>query len=88
MSQSPISRLAVIAGWLLTPLVAWAASLLGGWIGALVAPEVSEGFAPLVWLLAGLFLGAVGGVIVWVWLMRTLSRMVPGDAPSAESDAT
>ena len=66
----------MVAGWLLTPIVAWAASLLGGWIGALLAPKVSEGWAPIAWLVAGLLLGALTGVIAWVWLMRAVSRRI------------
>jgi hypothetical protein len=87
LSRSPLARTAIIVGWLLTPVVAWAASLLGGWIGALIAPKVSQGFGPLAWLFAGLFLGALGGVLAWVWLMRLLNRRTMGTGASGEEHA-
>jgi hypothetical protein len=84
LSRSPLAHTAIIVGWLLTPVVAWAASLLGGWIGALIAPRVSQGFSPLAWLFAGLFLGGLGGVLAWVWLMRLLNRRTMATRASGE----
>ena len=52
-----------LAGWLLTPLVAWAVSFLGGWIGAGVLGSVRG-------MVGGSVTGAVLGVLGWVVLMR------------------
>ena len=87
MSSSSLARTAIIVGWLLTPVVVWAASLLGGWISALIAPKVSEGFGPLAWLFAGLFLGALAGVLLWVWLRRLAGRRMMETGSSSENPA-
>jgi MFS family permease len=58
--------------WLLTPVVAWAASFLGGWMGALVGRRVDNPVAGLKWLGAGAVVGALVGAAVWmIVLLRT-----------------
>jgi hypothetical protein len=52
-----------VTGWLLTPLVVWAASFLGGWVGASIAGDLG------VMVLGGVIGGTVG-VAGWIWLMR------------------
>lgn len=60
------ARALVTVGWLLTPVVAWAASFLGGWIGAALTPP-DGGVGRMV---AGGVLGAVGGVVAWLVALR------------------
>lgn len=59
-------RLVRLLGWLLTPLVALAASFLGAWIGA----SVGEGLASsttAAWVMLGV--GAAAGIVAaWAWL--------------------
>jgi hypothetical protein len=57
-------------GWLLTPLVAWAASFVGAWAGASVGrlipgSSVALGFA----VLTGAA-GAIAGTLFWMRLLR------------------
>lgn len=62
-------------GWLLTPLVAWAAAFLGGWLGALLSPRIASpkmGFALMVGS-AGVF--AIGGVWLWAKGIRRSARL-------------
>lgn len=57
-------------GWLLTPLVAWAASLCGAWIGAQAAGLV-DGATPAAALTISGGVGfAVAGVLVWLRILR------------------
>jgi hypothetical protein len=58
-------------GWLLTPLVAWAASFLGAWIGA----GISAGAASTrtVFIVTIVFGGVFALVGAWAWL-RLLRR--------------
>jgi membrane protein implicated in regulation of membrane protease activity len=55
-----------ILGWLLTPLVAWAASFLGAWFGA----AISGGFAnPMTTFWVTAVCGAVAALTAaWGWL--------------------
>jgi hypothetical protein len=85
LSDTRIPRLVIIAGWLLTPIVAWAVSLLGGWIGALVAPKSGEGLVPFAALLVGLVVGAVAGLAAWIAFMRVIVRRgMRRDEPTPE----
>ena len=52
-------------GWLLTPLVAWAVSFLGGWLGAATAKSATG-------LIAGSAIGALVGAVGWGVLMVRL----------------
>ena len=71
-------RLLRIVGWLLTPLVVWAASFLGGWIGAAIGQRVGSAESGLVWLLGGAVLSGAGVFILWAVVVqkRALRRMV------------
>jgi hypothetical protein len=55
-----------LGGWLLTPLVAWAASFAGAWFGATIAGSVKSsttgGWVVLV------FGAGFGLVAAWAWL--------------------
>lgn len=60
-----------IAGWLLTPLVAWAASFLGAWIGAGISAGAASTRTVLIVTIA--FGGVFALVGAWAWL-RLLRR--------------
>jgi hypothetical protein len=63
--------LARLVGWLLTPLVAWAASFVGASIGAVVTRGMDRGTTAF-WITAGF--GAVTAMVsAWAWL-RLLRR--------------
>ena len=80
-------RVGLIAGWLLTPVAAWAASFLGGWLGALVGARSTEGLGGLAWLGGGSLVGAVAGAIGWVVVMRTAQRAQQESEPGPDSEA-
>ncbi len=63
--------LALVIGWLLSPLVVWAASLLGAWVGATIGLALSTADSGLVSTIVGG--GAAGIVTVYLW-MRLLRR--------------
>ena len=63
--ESPTVRFYRFVGWLLTPLVAWAVSFLGGWIGAASAKSAK---ALLIGSAAGAILGAAGWGVLMVRL--------------------
>jgi membrane protein implicated in regulation of membrane protease activity len=60
-----------ILGWLLTPLVAWAASFVGAWIGAAIAAGATN---PMTTFWVTVISGAVTAFVgAWGWL-RFLRR--------------
>lgn len=63
-------RLLRILAWLLTPVVAWAASFLGGWLGALAATAIGSSELNVALLFGGAALGGAAGVAGWIWLLR------------------
>ena len=86
-----------VAGWLLTPIVAWAVSFLGGWLAAWLAPDEPSLWGGLQWLGGGSLVGAVVGAGIWVLLMRRMGgwpdRRMEGDSarraagpPDGETD--
>ena len=64
-----------ILGWLLTPLVAWAASFLGAWIGALISAGASKPMTTL-WVTAicGV-VSALAGALGWLRFLRRSPRL-------------
>lgn len=62
-----------IVAWLLTPVVAWAASFFGGWIGLLVGRMWGDEQALLAGAV-GAVIGALAAVIVWVLRLRAGAR--------------
>ena len=70
--MAPFVRgLSRLVGWLLTPLVAWAASFFGATIGATVTGGLGNGTTAF-WITAGF--GAVTALLgAWAWL-RLLRR--------------
>jgi hypothetical protein len=67
-------RLVRILAWLLTPLVAWAASFLGGWLAATLARNVASPGRAVIWLGGGAVLGAALGAGAWIWFLLRLGR--------------
>ncbi len=82
-----------LLGWLLTPLVAWAASFCGALIGTLVATRLASPPAGLVVTAAAGVLAGFGALAVVIHYLRRSPRLrealnVTGDAipePAAES---
>lgn len=66
-----VKALLKILGWLLTPLVAWAASFVGAWLGAMAGAPLKRPMATL-WVTASF--GVAAALIgAWAWL-RLLRR--------------
>jgi hypothetical protein len=66
----PVRVVLRILGWLLTPLVAWAASHFGGGIGATIASGVAN---PRIGLLLTIVAAALSGLLalqLWISLLR------------------
>jgi hypothetical protein len=85
-----LAHLLVVAGWLLTPAVAWGASYLGLWLGALVGLRFTQPLA----MLGAAGLGAVGlgfgALWVWVRFMRRVPHLLShqmAPRPSEEQTA-
>lgn len=71
-----LAHLLVVAGWLLTPILAWAASYVGLWAGALVATRFAR---PLTMLLVAAAVAALCGfaaLVIWVRFMRRLPHLL------------
>jgi len=80
-TDAPVRRIA----WLLTPLVVWAASFLGAWIGALAATRIGGRWGGL-GLMVGGALGLAGGAIVaWAAVLRRRPGPEPPD-PEQKAD--
>jgi hypothetical protein len=71
-----LAHLLVVAGWLLTPLLAWGASFVGLWAGALVALQFTRPLAGL-GLAGGLAaLAGLAAVASWVRFMRLVPHLL------------
>lgn len=68
-------RLTRLVGWLLTPLVAWAASFVGAWLVLRIAGRAGSPRG-LLWsaLVAG-FVAAVLVLLLWMRLLRSSARL-------------
>lgn len=67
--------LALVIGWLLTPLVVWAASLFGAWVGASVGYIMPSADSALLATIGG---GAAAGLVaafLWMRLLRSSPRL-------------
>lgn len=62
-------------GWLLTPVVVWAAAFFGAWLGALVG-----GIGTMI---GGALLLTVAAVAAWLGALARLTRPGPGGSPPA-----
>jgi hypothetical protein len=66
-----LALFARIVGWLLTPLVVWAASFLGAWLATWFATGIA---APRAGLYATLISGLIAGLVMTLVWMRVLRR--------------
>lgn len=57
-------------GWLLTPLVAWAASFVGAWAGASVGRLIPGSSAALIVAALAGAAGAIAGTLFWMRFLR------------------
>jgi hypothetical protein len=71
----PAPRLVRVVGWLLTPLVVWAASFFGGWLGAVIGRRVGSGLGGVVWMAGGAVLFGASALAVWVHRLRRGRRL-------------
>jgi hypothetical protein len=68
-----VAHLALVVGWLLTPLWAWGAAYIGLWAGALAGVQFTEPLAMLG--VAGVCAAALGFGALWAWVR--FMRRVP-----------
>jgi hypothetical protein len=70
-------------GWLLTPLVVWAASFLGAWGGAAVAGRGDVRNRGLAMMVGGALLAAGAAATAWVVFLR---RGLRAERPAEPSE--
>ena len=70
-----LGRLVRLVGWLLTPLVAWAASFLGAWLALTAGWRLGTPRQMLVMFLVTGFVTAVVALLLWMWLLRHSARL-------------
>ena len=66
----------VVVGWLLTPILAWGASFLGMWLGALVGMRFHAPLAMLTPAVIGAALLGFGALWAWVRWMRRVPHLL------------
>jgi hypothetical protein len=71
-----LAHLLVVFGWLLTPVLAWGASYVGLWAGALVAIRFSQPVTMLAVAVAGAVLAGLAVIAVWVRFMRRVPHLL------------
>ena len=71
-----LAHLLVVLGWLLTPVLAWGASYVGLWAGALVAMRFSQPLTMLAVAGAGAALSGLAALAVWVRFMRRVPHLL------------
>ena len=84
-----LAHLLVVVGWLLTPVMAWGASFLGLWLGALVGLHLTQPLA----MIGAAALGAAccGFTALWAWVrfMRRVPHLLSHHmAPRASQEQT
>lgn len=62
--------LARLVGWLLTPLIAWAASFFGAWAGATAAAAATDANLALGVTIMGGAAAGIGATMLWMRLLR------------------
>jgi hypothetical protein len=67
--------LLLIIGWLLTPLVVWAASVFGAWAGARAGHGLATADQALAATVAGGAMAGFVAVFVWMRLLRRSPRL-------------
>ena len=71
-----LAHLLVVCGWLLTPVLAWGASYVGLWAGALVAVGVTRPLAMLAVAGSGAALCGLAALAAWVRFMRRVPHLL------------
>jgi hypothetical protein len=71
-----LAHLLVAVGWLLTPVLAWAASYVGLWAGALIATRLSNPVTMLAVAGATAALSGFSSLALWVRFMRRLPHLL------------
>jgi hypothetical protein len=70
-----VSILTRIVGWLLTPLVAWAASLFGAWLLLNLGGQFARPRHALYAALAAALIAGVASLWLWMQLLRRSPRL-------------
>lgn len=73
-----------LVGWLLTPLIAWAASFFGAWAGAGAAAIVPGANLSLGLTIMGGAAAGVGATMLWMRLLRRSPQLRDALAVTAE----
>jgi len=71
-----LAHLLVAVGWLLTPVLAWAASYVGLWAGALIATGFTSPVTMLAVAGAAAVLCGFTSLALWVRFMRRLPHLL------------
>jgi hypothetical protein len=84
-----LAHLLVVLGWLLTPLLAWAASYFGLWVGALAALHFPRPVVMLAVAGLGAALFGFAALALWVAFMHRLPHLLSHHmAPRASQEQT
>ena len=82
-----LAHLLVVCGWLLTPVLAWGASYVGLWAGALVAMRFSQPVTMLAVAIAGAAVSGLTALAAWVRFMRRVPHLLSHHmAPRASAE--
>jgi hypothetical protein len=84
-----LAHLVVVVGWLATPALAWGASYLGMWLGALLGARFASPAAMLG--VAALVTAVAGFATLWLWVrfMRRVPHLLSHHmAPRASQQHT
>jgi hypothetical protein len=71
-----LAHLLVVCGWLLTPVLAWGASYVGLWAGALTALRFSQPVTMLAVAVAAAGISGLAALAVWVRFMRRVPHLL------------
>ena len=71
-----LAHMLVVGGWLLTPVLAWGASYLGLWAGALLAMRFSQPITMLAVAAACAALSGLTALAAWVRFMRRVPHLL------------
>ena len=70
------AHLLLVVGWLLTPVLAWSASYVGLWAGALVGARFTRPVTMLVVAAAVATLAGFTALFLWVRFMRRVPHLL------------
>ena len=81
-----LAHLLVVVGWLLTPVLAWSASYVGLWAGALVAARFTRPVTMLVVAAAVATLSGFTALVLWVRFMHRVPHLLSHHMAPRTSD--